>query len=166
MKTKLCAAELANSDPTSGMNSSSAGNVNCNCCSRFLSSTSSRVLVLVVRLTAVPGASLAQLFPAACAASPAVQWGSSLRPSLLAGIVCSGALSNKMRPARILVLGDSYSLIFLDAASHYHDSGDFNAEAACHQSDSCGLSNYQVCANFGATAHGLGNANSTVCIFI
>ena len=96
LKAKLCAAsELANSGPTSGMNSSSAGNVNCNCCSRFSSSTSSRVLVLVVRLTAVPGASLAQLFPAACAASPAVQWGSSLRTSLLAGIVRSGALSNK-----------------------------------------------------------------------
>ena len=92
---KLCAAsDLANSDPTSGINSSSAGNVNCNCCSRFLSSTSSRVLVLVVRLTAVPGASLAQLFPAACAASPAVQRGSSLCTSLLAGIVRSGALSN------------------------------------------------------------------------
>jgi len=88
-------------DPTSGMNSSSAGNVNCNCCSHFSSSTSSRVLVLVVRPTAVPGASLAQLFPAACAASPTVQWGSSLRTSLLAGIVRSGALSNNFMTIRV-----------------------------------------------------------------
>ena len=71
-----------------------------------------------------------------------------------------------MRPARVLVLGDSHSIIFLDAASHYHNSGNSNANSVSLDTDVCSLSNYQACTSFGATAHGLGNATSSVCPFI
>ena len=73
--------------------SSLAGNGNSNCSSRF--SSSSSLLVLALRLTAVSGASLAQLSYAAHAATPAVRPRFSFRTLLLAGIVHFGALSNK-----------------------------------------------------------------------
>jgi hypothetical protein len=72
--------------------SSLAGNGNSNCSSRF--SSSSSLLVLALRLTAVSGASLAQLSYAAHAATPAVRPRLSFRTLLLAGIVHFGALSN------------------------------------------------------------------------
>jgi len=53
-----------------------------------------RLLVLALRLTAVSGASLAQLSYAAHAATPAVRPRLSFRTLLLAGIVHFGALSN------------------------------------------------------------------------
>jgi len=53
-----------------------------------------RLLVLALRLTAVSGASLAQLPYAAHAATPAVRPRLSFRTLLLAGIVHFGALSN------------------------------------------------------------------------
>ena len=53
-----------------------------------------RLLVSALRLTVVPGVSLAQLCHAARAADPAAPYGLSLRTSLLASIVHSGALSN------------------------------------------------------------------------
>jgi len=52
-------------------NPSSAGNGNSNCSSRFLSSSS--LLVLALRLTAVSGAPLAQLPHAGHAATPLLQ---------------------------------------------------------------------------------------------
>ena len=64
----------------------------------------------------------------------------------------------EMRPARVLVLGDSHSLVFNDVASHYHDIG-----MESLQVDGCATSNYQACLSFGASAHGLGNPNSKVC---
>jgi len=73
--------------------SSLAGNGNSNFSSRF--SSSSSLLVLALRLTAVSGASLAQLSYAAHAATPAVRPRFSFRTLLLAGIVHFGALSNK-----------------------------------------------------------------------
>jgi len=76
--------------------SSLAGNGNSNCSSRF--SSSSSLLVLALRLTAVSGASLAQLSYAAHAATPAVRPKLSFRTLLLAGIVHFGALSNKSDP--------------------------------------------------------------------
>ena len=72
--------------------SSLAGNGNSNRSSRF--SSSSSLLVLALRLTAVSGASLAQLSYAAHAATPAVRPTLSFRTLLLAGIVHFGALSN------------------------------------------------------------------------
>ena len=63
-----------------------------------------------------------------------------------------------MRPARVLVLGDSHSLIFNDVASHYHDPGMESLEV-----DECAMSNYQACLSVGASAHGLGNPHSKVC---
>jgi len=74
--------------------------------------------------------------------------------------------TSAIRPARVLVLGDSHSIIFLDAASHYHNSGNSNANSVSLDTDVCSLSNYQACTSFGATAHGLGNATSSVCPFI
>jgi len=56
-----------------------------------------RLLVLALRLTAVSGASLAQLSYAAHAATPAVRPRLSFRTLLLAGIVHFGALSNIIR---------------------------------------------------------------------
>ena len=73
--------------------SSLAGNGNSNCSSRF--SSSSSLLVLALRLTAVSGASLAQLSYAAHAATPAVQPRLPFRTILLAGIVHFGAFSNR-----------------------------------------------------------------------
>ena len=88
------------SDPTNkfvdGWMASLAGNGNSNCSSRF--SSSSSLLVLALRLTAVSGASLAQLSYAAHAATPAVRPKLSFRTLLLAGIVHFGALSNKSDP--------------------------------------------------------------------
>ena len=51
--------------------------------------------------------------------------------------------------ARILVLGDSHSRLFL--CSH---------GSSRYSSDACGLSNYHVCTSTGATAHGILNKNS------
>jgi len=78
--------------------SSLAGNGNSNCSSRF--SSSSSLLVLALRLTAVSGASLAQLSYAAHTATPAVRPSLSFRTLLLAGIVHFGALSNKSAVAK------------------------------------------------------------------
>jgi hypothetical protein len=72
--------------------SSLAGNGNSNCSFRF--SSSSSLLALALRLSAVSGASLAQLSHAAHAATPAVRPRLSFRTLLLAGIVHIGALSN------------------------------------------------------------------------
>ena len=58
-----------------------------------------RLLVLALRLTAVSGASLAQLSHAAHAATPAVRPRLSFRTLLLAGIVRFGALSNTSKLA-------------------------------------------------------------------
>ena len=76
--------------------SSLAGNGNSNCSSSF-SSSSSR-LVLALRLTAVSGASRAQLSHAAHAATPAARLKLSFCTLLLAGIVHFGALSNRAGP--------------------------------------------------------------------
>jgi hypothetical protein len=73
--------------------SSLAGNGNSNCSSRF---SSSSLLVLALRLTAVSGASLARLSYAAHAATPAVRPRLSFRTLLVAGKVHIGALSNKV----------------------------------------------------------------------
>jgi len=72
-------------------------------------------------------------------------------------------VKRELRPARVLVLGDSHSLLFKDAASHYHDPGILNTDREAVKSDVCSLFNYQVCLSFGASAHGLRNRNSKVC---
>ena len=72
---------------------SSLAGGNSNCSSRF--SSSSSLLVLALRLTAVSSASLAPLSYAAHAATQAVRQRLSFRTLLLAGIVNFGALSNK-----------------------------------------------------------------------
>ena len=48
----------------------------------------------------------------------------------------------EMRPARVLVLGDSHSLLFKDAASHYHDPGLRKTGSITAEDDVCALSNY------------------------
>ena len=75
--------------------SSLAGNGNSNCSSDLLVSRLCLLFSsLALRLTAVSGASLAQLSYAAHAATPAVRPRLSFRTLLLAGIVHFGALSN------------------------------------------------------------------------
>jgi len=67
-----------------------------------------------------------------------------------------------MRPARVLVLGDSHTYIFTGAASHYHDDSSANKAGPklAGQGEVCAKSNYRTCWVPSASAHGLGNRNS------
>ena len=66
----------------------------------------------------VPGVSLAQLCHAARAADPAAPYGLSLRTSLLASIVHSGALSKRSEEGRLGVNPPCNSLKVVCAHAH------------------------------------------------
>jgi hypothetical protein len=64
----------------------------------------------------------------------------------------------KLRPARIIVLGDCHPLLFV--GGHGAQQARAGSDSYNETSESCGLSNYRVCAVAGASAHGLGNSFS------
>jgi hypothetical protein len=84
------------------------GNTSSNSSSHF--SSSSPLLVFALRLTAVSGASRAQLTHAAHAATPAARPRLSFHTSLLAGIVRSGALSNIIGAPKVVILSSRLAM--------------------------------------------------------